>query len=431
MGGGDSHCASAVGAIRDAVSVGELPPLGELPSHMHAQVIRQDRMGEPRDAFQPELIPVPTLRGHEVLVAVMAAGINYNNVWAARGVPIDVIANRQRAGEPYDFHIGGSDASGIVYAVGDQVEWPRVGDHIVVHPGYWDPDDADVVAGLDPMLSRSARIWGYDTNFGSFAQFAVAQSHQCMPKAPHLTWEEAAASSLVGTTAYRMLFGWEGNQLQPGQSVLVWGGSGGVGVQAIQLAKAHGADAVAVVSDDERGAYAVEHGAVGYIDRTEFGHWGLAPYWQDAPAQKEWMASARAFQAKFREVLGRKEEPAIVIEHPGESTLPTSVHLCRRGGMVVICAGTTGYSATLDLRYLWVHQKRLQGSHGTNDEQARAYNQLLIDREIGPALGDVISFEEIPQAHQDMGDGVGVFGNRVALVGAAGPGLKGEQEEKR
>jgi crotonyl-CoA carboxylase/reductase len=402
----------------DVVPVGQLPPVGEVPSHMHAQVIRQDRMGEPRDAFQPEVVPVPELREHEVLVAVMAAGINYNNVWAARGVPIDVIANRRRAGEPYDFHIGGSDASGIVYAVGDAVEWPHVGDEVVVHPGYWDAADPHVVGGGDPMLAKSARIWGYDTNFGSFAQFAVAQAHQCMPKAEHLSWEEAAASSLVGTTAYRMLFGWPGNTLQDGDAVLVWGGSGGVGIQAIQLAKAHGADAVAVVSSAERGEYAVEHGAVGYIDRTDFDHWGLAPHWKDGAGQKEWTSSARAFASRFRDVLGRKQDPAIVIEHPGETTLPTSRFICARGGMVVICAGTTGYSATLDVRYLWVHQKRLQGSHGTNDEQAKAYNQLLIDRKIGPALGEVVPFEGIGVAHQNMGEGVAVFGNRVALVGA-------------
>jgi len=414
------------GTVEDVVPVGELPPLGELPSHMHAQVIRQERFGEPRDAFVPELVEIPSLKPHEVLIAVMAAGINYNNVWAARGVPIDVIANRQRAGEPYDFHIGGSDASGIVYAVGEDVEWPQVGDEVVVHPGYWDLDDEDVRSGADPMLARSARIWGYDTNFGSFAQFTVAQAHQVMPKAPHLSWAEAAASSLVGTTAYRMLFGWAGHELKPGQPVLVWGGSGGVGIQAIQLAKAHGAHAVAVVSDAPRGEYAVEHGAVGYVDRTEFDHWGLAPHWQDAAGQKRWMAGARGFRARFREALGRDEDPAIVIEHPGETTLPTSMFLCARGGMVVICAGTTGYSATLDVRYLWVHQKRLQGSHGTNDEQARAYNQLLIDGRIGPALGEVVSFAQIPDVHQDMGDGVGVFGNRVALIGATAPG----QEEK-
>ena len=136
----------------------------------------------------------------------------------------------------YDFHVGGSDAAGIVYGLGRDVLRVAIGDEVVVHPGWWDSHDPWVTAGRDPMIASSARIWGYDTNFGSFSQFCVAQEHQILPKADHLTWEQAAASTLVGTTAYRMLFGWRGNELRQGDIVLVWGGSGGVGSQAIQIA---------------------------------------------------------------------------------------------------------------------------------------------------------------------------------------------------
>jgi crotonyl-CoA carboxylase/reductase len=84
----------------------------------------------------------------------MAAGINFNNVWAARGLPIDVIRVRQKAGEPWDFHIGGSDASGVVYAVGDAVSDVAVGDEVVIHHGWWDAVDPWVAAGKD--LPRQA-----------------------------------------------------------------------------------------------------------------------------------------------------------------------------------------------------------------------------------------------------------------------------------
>jgi crotonyl-CoA carboxylase/reductase len=90
--------------------------------------------------------------------------------------------------------------------------------------------------------------------------------------------------------------------------------------------------------------------------------------------------------------------------------------------MVVICAGTTGYSAMVDLRYHWVRQKRLQGSHGSNDEQARAWGKLLYDGAIDPVVGRVMRFEEIGQAHQDMADGLHPTGNTAILVGAARPG---------
>lgn len=409
---------SMSGAFRE-VPLGELPHLGEVPSRMVAQVIRQDRFGDPTQAFSPEVVDVPTLGPREVLIAVMAAGVNYNNVWAARGYPVDIIAARQKQGEPYDFHVGGSDASGIVYAVGDAVEDIEIGSHVVVHPGYWDETDPWILRGRDQMLAPSSQIWGYNTNFGSFAQFCRAQAHQILPKAPHLSWAEAAAPTLVGTTAYRMLHGWQGNTVQPDDLVLVWGGSGGLGTQACQLVREAGGRAVAVVSDEARGDFAMKYGAIGYIDRRQFDHWGVPPLVDDAAGQKTWTAGARAFGKRLWEVAGSRQDPAIVFEHPGSATVPTSVFVCEPGGMVVICAGTTGYDAMVDLRYHWTRQKRLQGSHGTNDEQARAYNDLVVQGRVDPVLGKTISFDELPAAHAAMGRGEAVFGNVVALVGAA------------
>lgn len=400
-----------------------LPAPGNVPDTMQAQVIRQSRLGDPRTAFQIEKVTTPTPGKGEVLIAVMAASVNFNNVWAARGVPVDVIALRQRAGEPYDFHIGGSDASGIVYAVGEGVTNVAVGDEVIVHPGYWAPDDPWVLKGKDPMIAPSARIWGYDTNFGSFAQFCVAQSHQVLPKAHHLTWEEAAAPTLVGTTAYRMLFGWKGNELRAGDVVLVWGAAGGVGGQAIQLTKLTGAIPVAVVSSAERGAYCVGLGAAGWINRNDFSHWGIPPHWDDVEGQKRWLSEARRFGKAIWDVVGERRNPAMVFEHSGEETIPTSIFVCEEGGMVVICAGTTGYSAMVDLRYLWTRQKRLQGSHGSNDEQAIAYNDLVRAGKVDPGVGRVIQFHELPQAHYEMGMGLGPPGKTVALVGAPEPGL--------
>ena len=131
-------------AVQDVYDLGTQPPLGTVPKAMHAQVIRQSRYGEPVDAFQHEVIPVPELGPNDVLVYVMAAGVNYNNVWAARGIPVDVIRSHRQSGEAGDetgFHLGGSDASGIVQAVGDQVTNVKPGDQVVLHCGMWDEDD--------------------------------------------------------------------------------------------------------------------------------------------------------------------------------------------------------------------------------------------------------------------------------------------------
>src|SRR5579862_859286 len=195
--------AHAAQSSQDVRALGAVPELGVVPRKMLAQVIRAERFGEPRDAFREEPLPVPELGPREVLVYVMAAGVNYNNVWAAMGIPIDVIKTRQKKGEREDFHVGGSDASGVVWAVGKDVKNVQVGDDVVVHCGMWEPDDPWVVAGKDPMFAPTQKIWGYESNWGSFAQYTKVQDHQCLPKPKHLTWEAAAAYTLVGATAYR------------------------------------------------------------------------------------------------------------------------------------------------------------------------------------------------------------------------------------
>ncbi len=412
-------------SVKEVYEVGEIPPVGEVPPLMYAQLIRPERFGEPIKAFQVEKVETPAeLKPREALVLVMAAGINYNNVWAARGVPVNVIKAREREGDMTGFHIGGSDASGIVYKVGSNVSNIKVGDQVVIHCGMWDEDSPFVKAGNDPMFDPSFKIWGYESNWGSFAQFTKVQAHQCLPKAPHLTWEEAAAPTLVGATAYRMLRAWPPHTVEKGDVVLVWGGSGGLGSMAIQIAKDFGATPVAVVSSEDKFDFCLKLGAKGCINRKEFEHWGMLPHWTDTEAFAKWSQGARAFGTKFWEVLGERRSPRIVFEHPGEDTIPTSIFMCDTGGMVVICAGTSGFNATVDLRYLWMRQKRLQGSHFANDEQAGAFNQMVVDGKIDPCLGEAYSFEDIGKCHQLMYEGKQPLGVMAALVSAKRTGMR-------
>jgi crotonyl-CoA carboxylase/reductase len=407
---------------KDLYEIGELPPIGDVPAQMHAQLVRPERFGEPDAAIQDEVIDVPELGPHDALVAVMAAGVNYNNVWAARGIPVDVTKGQARWDEPTDFHVVGSDASGIVYAIGSEVTDVAVGDRVVVHAGQWSEDDPWVRAGKDPGLAASFRVWGYDSCWGSFAQFSKVQAHQCLPKAPHLSWEEAAAPTLTGSTAYRMLFGWPPHTVEPGDVVLVWGASGGLGSLAVQLVANAGGRAVAVVGSDEKGEYAKQLGAVGYINRKVFDHWGVPPAW-DSAEWKDWFGGAKAFGKAIWDVLGEKVGPRIVFEHPGQDTIPTSIFVADRGGMVVICAGTSGYDTMVDVRYLWYMQKRYQGSHLFNDEQAAAFNELVVDGKIQTTLGAAYPYAETGKVHRLMGDGKLPEGNVSVLVNAPREGL--------
>ena len=165
------------------------------------------------------------------------------------------------------------------------------------------------LAGKDPMLAPSQKIWGYESNWGSFAQYTKVQDHQCVPKPARLTWEEAAAYMLVGATAYRMLHGWQPNVVTAGDPVLIWGGAGGLGSMAIQIARAAGARPVAVVSGDSKNEFCAKLGAVGVIDRRKFDHWGKLPRWSDELEYGVWLKGARAFGAAFWQALGDEAEP--------------------------------------------------------------------------------------------------------------------------
>jgi len=408
---------------KELYDIAEQPPLGIVPPKMHAWLIRPERFGKPTEAFQQEVVNTPAIADDEVLVYVMAAGINYNNVWAGLGIPVNVIAARNKAGEKEDFHIGGSDASGIVYKVGKDVTHVKVGDEVVMHCGQYDRNCAWVKGGGDPMYSPSFKIWGYETNWGSFAQFTKVQAQQCMPKPKHMNWEEAASYTLVAATAWRMLHGWDVNAVKKGDVVLVWGGAGGLGSMAIQIVKAAGATPIAMVSGQDKFDYCMKLGAKGCINRNEFDHWGMLPHWKDNAGYAKWMKGVRAFGGKIWEVLGEKRAPNLVFEHPGETTIPTSIFVCETGGMVVVCAGTTGYNATVDLRYLWMRQKRLQGSHFANTEQSNQMNELALRGLLDPCLSRAFTYAEIPVAHQLMHDNKHPHGNMAVLVGAKDFGL--------
>ncbi|MEJ1991623.1 MAG: crotonyl-CoA carboxylase/reductase [Maritimibacter sp.] len=402
---------------KDLYEVGEMPPLGHVPAQMYAWAIRRERHGDPDKAMQVEVVDTPEIDSHEVLVLVMAAGVNYNGVWACLGEPISTFDVH---GAPY--HVAGSDAAGIVWKVGRKVRNWKVGDEVVIHCNQDDGDDEECNGG-DPMFSPSQRIWGYETPDGSFAQFTRVQAQQLLPRPKHLTWEESACYTLTLATAYRMLFGHHPHELKPGQNVLVWGASGGLGSFAIQLINTAGGNAIGVISDESKRDFVLSLGAKGVINRRDFKCWGQMPM-VNTPEYKEWFSEVRRFGKAIWEVTGKGVNVDMVFEHPGEATFPVSTFVVKRGGMVVICAGTTGYNLTLDARYLWMHQKRVQGSHFAHLKQAAAANKLMVERRIDPSMSEVFPWEEIPLAHMKMLNNEHKPGNMAVLVQSPKTGLR-------
>jgi crotonyl-CoA carboxylase/reductase len=384
---------------------------GELPATMAAWVIRQEREGEPVDAFQVEEIEVPEPGAFEVVVRVMAAGVNFNNVWAALGKPVSVF----RYHPDEDHHIGGSDASGVVWKVGPGVTRWKPGDEVVIHcnqASYEDPE----VHGLDPLAAPSQRIWGYETSWGSFAQFTKVQAQQLLRKPPNLSWDEAASYGLTYFTAYRMLI--DRVQLQPGHRVLIWGAAGGLGVFATQLCAAAGAESVGVVSSPEKGALVEQLGARGFIDRTEFA--GMMRRGNETPEEeKARFAVSRDFSKRVREILGGA--PDVVFEHVGKATFPTSVYCVKPFGKIVICGATSGYDLDFDVRYLWMRQKEIIGSHFANAWECTKANELIEQGRVRPVLWRTMPFDQVAEAHQLMHENKHC-GKIAILVGATEEG---------
>jgi crotonyl-CoA reductase len=364
-------------------------------AEMFAGMATKDK--DPRKSLHVQEVPTPEPGPGEALIAVMASAINYNTVWTSIFEPISTFAFLRRYGRIHElarrhdlpYHVVGSDAAGVVLRVGSGVTKWHPGDEVVAHCLSVELEDA---AGHDDtLLDPQQRIWGFETNFGGLAELALVKGNQLMPKPGHLTWEEAACPGLVNSTAYRQLVSHHGAQMKQGDTVLIWGASGGLGSYATQLAVGGGAVPVCVVSSPEKADLCRSMGAELVIDRAAEGY----AFWRDEHTQdeQEW----RRFGARLRELTGG-DDPDIVFEHPGRETFGVSVFVAKRGGTVVTCASTSGFLHQYDNRYLWMNLKRIVGSHFANYREAWEANRLIARGRVHPTLSRTYPLEQTGQA---------------------------------
>ncbi|MFF1448380.1 crotonyl-CoA carboxylase/reductase [Streptomyces sp. NPDC058274] len=373
-----------------------------LPAHFTAAHLRAEDVGsftgvadkDVRKSIHVGSVPMPELAPDEVLVAVMASGINYNTVWSAMFEPIPTFTflkhfgrqDRWSARHDQPFHVLGSDAAGVVVRTGAGVRRWRAGDHVVVSPVYVDEEDPATHA--DGMLGAGQLAWGFETNYGGLAHYGVVRASQLLPKPGHLTWEEAAVNPLCAGTAYRMLVSDRGARMTQGDVVLIWGAAGGLGAYAVQLVRNGGGIAVGVVSSEAKAEYARGLGCQVVINREEIGLVGSEPA---DPA-----TVGKRLGRLIRAATG--EDPHIVFEHVGRATFGISVFVVRRGGAVVTCGSSTGYQHEFDNRYLWMRLKRVIGSHGANLQEQSAVNRLLGLGHISSALTATYPLTETAEA---------------------------------
>jgi crotonyl-CoA reductase len=394
--------------IASAIAEGSFDAVGELPlpTSIKAAVVRKDEQEmfadmahedkDPRKSIHVDEVALPPIGPNEVLVGVMASAINYNTVWTSIFEPVPTFAFLERFGKEselgarhdLDYHIVGSDGSGVVLRTGPGVTQWKPGDLVTIHCNYVDlesPEGHD-----DSMLDPGQKIWGYESNFGGLAEIAMVKANQLMPKPAHLTWEEAACNGLVNSTSYRMLIGDNAASMKQGDVVLIWGATGGLGGYAIQHCLNGGAIPIAVVSSQEKVDLLHSLGVAHVIDRKAEDY----RFWDgDEQNPKEWMR----FGKKIRELTGGRD-PDIVFEHPGRATFGASVFVARRGGKVVTCASTSGFMHEYDNRYLWMHLKTIIGSHFANYREAFEANRLLDMGMIQPVLSKTFALGDAGEA---------------------------------
>ena len=433
-------------AILDAILSGDRSPETfaalEIPARYRAVTVHKDEVDmfaglasrdkDPRRSLHVEEVDVPELGPGEAIVAVMASAINYNTVWTSIFEPMSTFGFLERYGrvspltKKHDlpYHVVGSDLCGVVLRTGPGVNAWKPGAEVVAHCLSVELEQAD--GHNDTMLDPEQRIWGFETNFGGLADLALVKTNQLMPKAKHLTWEEAASPGLVNSTAYRQLVSRNGAGMKLGDVVLIWGASGGLGSYATQMALASGATPICVVSSPDKADLCRRMGAELVIDRSQGTGEGYR-FWKDETTQdpREW----KRLGSKIRELTGGKD-PDIVFEHPGRETFGASVFVTRRGGTIVTCASTSGFMHEYDNRYLWMSLKRIVGSHFANYREAWEANDLINRGLIHPTLSRTYSLEDVGQAaydvHRNLHQGkVGV----LALAPQTGLGVT--DQEKR
>ena len=396
------HILEAIQADASGEDIAALP----IPETYRAAFVRRDEQNmfedresfekDPRESIRVAEVPTPELAPDEVYLAVMASSINFNTVWTSIFEPLPTFGFLDRLGREsswgarhaLDYHVIGSDASGVVLKVGSAVRNWNPGDRVAVHCNY--VDDQDPAAHEDSMLASNQRIWGFESNFGGLADLAIVKANQLMPKPSHLTWEESAVNALCGSTSYRMLVGDNAARMKQGDSVLIWGASGGLGSYACQLVQNGGGTPIGVVSSPEKVDLLHQLGVEHVIDRSEEDY----QFWKDEHTQdeREW----RRLGKRVRGFIG--DDPNIVFEHPGRSTMGASVFVTKRGGKIVTCAATTGYMIEYDNRHLWMRLKQIVSSHFANYAEAWEMNRLIDQGRIQPTLSKTFSLVDVGEA---------------------------------
>jgi len=333
---------------------------------MKAAVFREYNK-DPKQVVKIEDIDVPKIKANEVLIKVESAAYNYNDLWAIWGDPVKT---------PLP-HISGSDVAGNVVEVGEEVTKFKVGDRVVSHSNMSCRVCEQCTAGKE-YDCKDRQIWGFQTGplWGGFAQYTHLPEVNVAKLPDNVSFDDAAAVSMVGMTAWHMLVG--RTKIIPGQTVLIMGGTSGVGMVGIQIAKLYNCNVIATAGNQQKMDKCIELGADHVVNHRE----------------ADWYKKVRN--------ITNKEGVDVVFEHIGKNVFPQEVSLLKMGGTLVATGATTGYDSTIDLRYLFFKGTNLLGStQGTKAELEQVIHWTSKGK-IKPVIHTSLPFSNMVEGHVMM-----------------------------
>jgi NADPH:quinone reductase-like Zn-dependent oxidoreductase len=311
-------------------------------------------------------VPAPGLKAEDdVLVRVRCAALNRIDLWMTAGLP-NV--------KPVFPHIVGSDGAGEVAEVGSAVRGWRPGDRVMINPGISCGHCAACEAGDESLCSRFGILGEHLP--GTAAELVVVPAANLGRVPEGMSWSEAAAFPLATLTVWHMLT--VRARLQAGESVLIWGVGGGVGMAALQVAVLLGVRAIVTSGSDDKLAAAARLGATLGVNHRS----------------GDVVAEVR------RETGGRGVD--VVVDCVGEATWTNSQRALRRGGRLVVCGATTGPMVSLDLRRLFWHQWSILGSTMGNHREFAEIVRLAHEGRLWPVVDSVVPLEQGAAAYARM-----------------------------
>ena len=322
---------------------------------------------DPTKVVKIEDIDMPKLKPDEVMLKVESASYNYNDLWAIWGEPLKT---------PLP-HISGSDVAGTIVEVGEDVSKLKVGDRVASHSNLSCRVCNMCTSGRE-YDCNDRLVWGFQTGplWGGFAQYTHLPEVNVVKIPDNVSFDAAAAISMVGMTSWHMLVGRA--KIKPGQTVLIMGGTSGVGMSGIQIAKLYNCNVIATAGNKEKMDKCLELGADNVVNHRE----------------ADWYK-------KVREIT-KKQGVDVIFEHIGKSAFAQEVSLLKMGGTLVATGATTGYDSTVDLRYLFFKGTNWLGSTQGTKSELEEVMYWTGKGKIKPLIYTTLPFNDVAKGHVMM-----------------------------